>query len=192
MGHKPKEITYSSDYFPQLYEFAIKLIKSGKAYVDHQTGEEIAAYREKKMNSPWRDRPIEENLRLFDDMRRGKFKEGEATLRMKMDMQSDNPCMRDLIAYRIKYTPHPHVGDKWCIYPSYDYTHCIIDALENITHSLCTLEFEVRRQSYYWLLDALEIYKPVVFEYSRLNVTKTVLSKRRLIKLVKDGKLIYF
>jgi len=189
MGHKPKHITYSSDYFPQLYDLAIKLIKSGKAYVDHQTGDEIASFREKKMNSPWRDRPIEENLRLFDDMRRGKFKEGEATLRMKMDMQNDNPCMRDLIAYRIKYTPHPHVGDKWCIYPSYDYTHCIIDSLENITHSLCTLEFEVRRQSYYWLLDALEIYKPVVFEYSRLNITNTVLSKRRLIKLVKDGFL---
>lgn len=96
------------------------------------------------MDSPWRNRPIEENLKLFQDMKKGKFKEGEATLRMKMNMQSENPVMRDLIAYRIKYTPHPHVGDKWCIYPSYDYTHCIIDSLENITHSLCTLEFEVK------------------------------------------------
>jgi len=104
-----------------------------------------------------------------------------------MNMQSDNPCMKDLIAYRIKYTPHPHAGDKWCIYPSYDYTHCIIDSLENITHSLCTLEFERRRESYYWLLDALNIYKPVVWEYSRLNISNTVLSKRKLIKLVMEG-----
>lgn len=139
------------------------------------------------MDSPWRNRPIEESLKLFEDMKNGKFDEGSATLRMKMNMQSDNPCMRDLIAYRIKYTPHPHVGDKWCIYPSYDYTHCIIDSLENITHSLCTLEFLPRRESYYWLLDALELYKPLVWEFSRLNLTNIVLSKRRLIKLVSEG-----
>jgi len=115
------------------------------------------------------------------------LEEGSATLRLKMDMQSENPVMRDLIAYRIKYSPHPHVGDRWCIYPSYDYTHCIIDSLENITHSLCTLEFMRRRESYFWLLDALEIYKPVVWEYSRLNITHTILSKRKLIHLVKEG-----
>jgi glutaminyl-tRNA synthetase len=142
------------------------------------------------MDSPWRNRPIEESLRLFEDMKKGKFEEGAATLRMKMDMQSDNTVMRDLIAYRIKYAPHPHVGDKWCIYPSYDYTHCIIDSLENITHSLCTLEFEVRRESYYRLLDDLELYKPLVWEYSRLNVTNTVISKRKLIKLVTGGEKI--
>lgn len=187
LGHKPWKITYSSDYFPQLYDFAIQLIKSGKAYVDHQTPDEIKEYREKKMESPWRNRPIEESLKLFEDMKNGKFEEGKATLRMKMDMQSDNTVMRDLIAYRIKYTPHPHVGDKWCIYPSYDYTHCIIDSLENITHSLCTLEFEVRRESYNRLLDDLGIYKPLVWEYSRLNITNTVLSKRKLIKLVTGG-----
>jgi len=143
--------------------------------------------REKRIDSPWRNRPIEESLALFEDMRKGKFAEGEAVLRMKMNMQSDNPVMRDLIAYRIKYCPHPHIGSKWCIYPSYDYTHCIIDSLENITHSLCTLEFERRRESYNWLLDALHLYKPLVWEYSRLNLTHSVLSKRKLIKLVSGG-----
>jgi glutaminyl-tRNA synthetase len=143
LGHKPWKVTYSSDYFGELYRLAVELIKRGKAYVDHQTPEEIEEYREKKLDSPWRNRPIEESLKLFEDMRKGKFEEGKATLRMKMNMQSDNTVMRDLIAYRIKYTPHPHAGDAWCIYPSYDYTHCIIDSLENITHSLCTLEFEV-------------------------------------------------
>ena len=108
-------------------------------------------------------------------------------MRMKIDMQHENPCMRDPVAYRIRYTPHPHAGEKWCIYPTYDYTHCIIDSLENITHSLCTLEFEIRRESYYWLLEALEIYRPFVWEYSRLNLTYNVLSKRKLEKLVNEG-----
>jgi glutaminyl-tRNA synthetase len=105
---------------------------------------------------------------------------------MKMDMKHENPCMRDTVAYRIRYVSHPHAGDKWCIYPTYDYTHCIIDSLENITHSLCTLEFEIRRESYYWLLEALDIYRPFVWEYSRLNLTYNVLSKRRLEKLVNE------
>mmetsp|Transcript_3801 Transcript_3801/g.5308 ORF Transcript_3801/g.5308 Transcript_3801/m.5308 type:complete len:764 (+) Transcript_3801:110-2401(+) len=187
LGHNPQKITYASDYFQDLYDLAVELIKRGKAYVDHQTPEEIAEGREKRIDSPWRNRPIEESLKLFEDMRKGKLEEGSATLRMKMDMQSENPVMRDLIAYRIKYHPHPHAGDKWCIYPSYDYTHCINDSLENITHSLCTLEFERRRESYFWLLDALDLYKPVVWEYSRLNITHTVLSKRKLIKLVTGG-----
>ena len=108
---------------------------------------------------------------------------------MKIDMKHVNPCMRDPVAYRIRYTPHPHAGDKWCIYPTYDYTHCIIDSLENITHSLCTLEFEVRRESYYWLLEALDLYRPFVWEYSRLNITYNVLSKRKLEKLV-NSKLV--
>ena len=186
MGHKPVRTTYSSDYFPELYELAIKMIKKGFAYVDHQTKAEIEAYREKRQNSPWRDRPVEENLRLFEDMRKGKFSEGAATLRMKGDMSHPNPCMWDMIAYRIKYTPHPHAGEKWCIYPSYDYTHCIIDSLEYITYSLCTLEFEVRRDTYYWLLDILDLYKPMVWEFSRLNLSFNVLSKRRLLALVRD------
>ncbi|OWM68001.1 hypothetical protein CDL15_Pgr017569 [Punica granatum] len=186
MGWKPFKITYASDYFQELYDLAVELIRRGHAYVDHQTPDEIKEYREKKMNSPWRDRPIEESLKLFEDMRRGLIEEGKATLRMKQDMQSDNFNMYDLIAYRIKFTPHPHAGDKWCIYPSYDYAHCIVDSLENITHSLCTLEFETRRASYYWLLHALDLYQPYVWEYSRLNVTNTVMSKRKLNRLVTD------
>lgn len=184
MGWEPFKITYTSDYFQDLYELAVELIRRGHAYVDHQTPEEIKEYREKKMNSPWRDRPIAESLNLFDEMKWGMIEEGKATLRMKQDMQSDNFNMYDLIAYRIKFTPHPHAGDKWCIYPSYDYSHCIVDSLENITHSLCTLEFETRRASYYWLLDALGLYQPYVWEYSRLNVTNTMMSKRKLNRLV--------
>lgn len=189
MGWKPFKITYTSDYFQDLYDLAVELIRRGHAYVDHQTPEEIKEYREKKMNSPWRDRPIGESLKLFDEMRQGMIEEGKATLRMKQDMQSDNYNMYDLIAYRIKFTPHPHSGDKWCVYPSYDYAHCIVDSLENITHSLCTLEFETRRASYYWLLDALGLYQPYVWEYSRLNVTNTVMSKRKLNRLVTEKRV---
>uniref|UniRef100_A0A6N2N127 glutamine--tRNA ligase n=1 Tax=Salix viminalis TaxID=40686 RepID=A0A6N2N127_SALVM len=211
MGWKPFKITYTSDYFQELYELAVELIQRGHAYVDHQTPEEIKEYREKKMNSPWRDRPIAESLKLFEEMRQGMIEEGKATLRMKQDMQSDNGNMYDLIAYRIK------ARDKWCIYPSYDYAHCIVDSLEDITHSapvfscftlpgltlkiwnavwifvvqfhsylgqLCTLEFETRRASYYWLLHVLDIYQPYVWEYSRLNVTNNVMSKRKLNFLV--------
>lgn len=186
MGWQPFKVTYSSDYFQELYDLAVELIKRGYAYVDHQSPEDIKFYRENKMESPWRNRPISESLKLFNDMRRGLVEEGKATLRMKQDMKSDNFNMYDLIAYRIKYTPHPHAGNKWCIYPSYDYTHCIVDSLENITHSLCTLEFESRRASYYWLLEALDLYFPYVWEYSRLSVTNTVMSKRKLNKLVTE------
>ncbi|KAL6627299.1 hypothetical protein ACP70R_031025 [Stipagrostis hirtigluma subsp. patula] len=186
MGWEPYKVTYTSDYFQALYEHAVELVRKGLAYVDHQTAEEIKEYREKKMNSPWRDRPIEESLKLFEDMRRGLIAEGAATLRMKQDMQNDNKNMSDLIAYRIKFTPHPHAGDKWCIYPSYDYAHCMVDSLENITHSLCTLEFDIRRPSYYWLLVALGLYQPYVWEYSRLNISNTVMSKRKLNRLVTE------
>ncbi|WVZ96810.1 hypothetical protein U9M48_042399 [Paspalum notatum var. saurae] len=186
MGWEPYKVTYTSDYFQDLYELAICLIQKGLAYVDHQTPEEIKEYREKKMNSPWRDRPIEESLKLFEDMRSGLIAEGKATLRMKQDMQNDNKNMADLIAYRIKFTPHPHAGDKWFIYPSYDYAHCLVDSLENITHSLCTLEFDIRRPSYYWLLVALNQYQPYVWEYSRLNISNNVMSKRKLNRLVTD------
>uniref|UniRef100_R7W940 glutamine--tRNA ligase n=1 Tax=Aegilops tauschii TaxID=37682 RepID=R7W940_AEGTA len=186
MGWEPYKVTYTSDYFQALYEHAVELIRKGLAYVDHQTAEQIKEYREKKMNSPWRDRPIEESLQLFEDMRRGLIAEGAATLRMKQDMQNDNKNMSDLIAYRIKFTPHPHAGDKWCIYPSYDYAHCMVDSLENITHSLCTLEFDIRRPSYYWLLVALGLYQPHVWEYSRLNISHTMMSKRKLNRLVTE------
>lgn len=185
LGNEPCAITYASDQFDKLYELAIELIKRGKAFVCHQKPEEYrGALTAAARKSPWRDRSVEENLKLFEDMRAGKFKEGEATLRMKMDLESPNPCMWDLVAYRIKYHPHPHVGDKWVIYPSYDFTHCLNDSIENISHSLCTLEYVVRRQSYNWLVDALSMYRPLVWEYGRLNLTHTVLSKRLLIQLV--------
>lgn len=187
LGWAPWKITYSSDYFQQLYDFAVQLIKSGNAYVCHQTAEEIKESREKREGSPWRDRPAEESLRLFEDMRRGIVDEGAATLRMRQDPRNENYNMFDLIAYRIKFCEHPHAGDKWCVYPSYDFTHCLVDALENITHSMCTLEFESRRASYYWLLEALGTYKPLVWEYSRLNITHNVLSKRKLNRLVTEG-----
>ena len=187
MGWAPDAITFTSDHFQTLYDFAIKLIKKGKAYVDHSTSEMIRKQREEKTNSPWRDRPIDESLKLFEYMRQGRYAEGEATLRLKMDMQADNPNLRDVIAYRVKYHAHPHVGDKWCIYPSYDYTHCIIDAIENIDYSLCTLEFEIRRESYFWVLEELGLFRPHVWEFSRLNVTGSLLSKRKINALVHKG-----
>ncbi|GJS95885.1 glutamine--tRNA ligase-like protein [Tanacetum coccineum] len=180
MGWEPFKITYTSDYFQKLYDLAVDLICRGHAYVDHQTGDEIKEYREKKMNSPWRDRRFLESLKLFNDMKEGRIDEGKATLRMKQDMQNANALSDALFCMDPQFIPHPHAGDKWCIYPSYDYAHCIVDSLENITHSLCTLEFETRRASYYWLLDALSLYQPYVGEYSRLNITHTVLSKRKI------------
>lgn len=187
MGWTPDAITYSSDYFDQLHAYAIRLIKDGRAYVDHSTSEQVKQQREERVASPWRDRPVEESLLLFDHMRQGRYAEGEATLRVKADMQHDNPNMRDFIAYRVKYVSHPHIKDKWCIYPSYDYTHCLIDSLEDIDFSLCTLEFETRRESFFWLLDQLEVWRPNVWEFSRLNVTGALLSKRKINVLVKKG-----
>eukprot|EP00612_Vaucheria_litorea_P003277 CAMPEP_0171468966 /NCGR_PEP_ID=MMETSP0945-20130129/10963_1 /TAXON_ID=109269 /ORGANISM="Vaucheria litorea, Strain CCMP2940" /LENGTH=567 /DNA_ID=CAMNT_0011997939 /DNA_START=70 /DNA_END=1770 /DNA_ORIENTATION=+ len=199
LGWKPHEVTFSSEYFDTLYEYAVELIRRGKAYVCFQTKDEIGKCREiAKMkvagmsskvcggdpNSPYRNRPIEESLSLFDDMKSGKFKENEATLRLKIDMNHPNPNMWDPIAYRIKFMAHPHIGEKWCIYPTYDFTHCLVDSIEHIDYSICTLEFETRRESYYWLLEALNIYRPKVYEFSRLNLTYTVLSKRKLLKLV--------
>lgn len=187
LGYKPHDVTFASDYFEELYQLACELIRRGKAYVDHLSKLEINEHRQKKLNSPYRDRSVEENLKLFEGMRQGRYAENECCLRMKIDMTHENPNMRDPVAYRIRYVPHPHAGDKWCIYPTYDYTHCINDSLENITHSLCTLEFENRRESYYWLLEALDLYRPIVWEYSRLNLTYTVLSKRKLERLVNTG-----
>ncbi len=194
LGHKPWKVTYSSDYFEELYQLAVKLIKAGKAFVCHQTADQIKEDRAEAKKeggspkaSPWRDRPIEESLKLFADMRKGKFEENQATLRMRGDLSHPNPNMWDTVFYRIRYSPHPHAGDKWCIYPTYDYTHCIIDSLEYITYSMCTLEFEIRRESYFWLLHELDLYKPKVWEYSRLNITHNVLSKRRLRSLVMEN-----
>eukprot|EP01022_Parablepharisma_sp_SALTPOND_P026501 TRINITY_DN64282_c4_g1_i1.p1 TRINITY_DN64282_c4_g1~~TRINITY_DN64282_c4_g1_i1.p1 ORF type:complete len:972 (-),score=63.93 TRINITY_DN64282_c4_g1_i1:4540-7368(-) len=187
LGYKPWKVTYASDYFDKLFEFAVSLIKSGKAYVCHQTKEELGKSRAEEKESPWRNRPPEESLELFYKMKEGAFKEQEAMLRLKVDMKHSNPCMRDPVAYRIKHMAHPRSGEKWCIYPTYDFTHCINDSLEHITHSCCTLEFEIRRDSYYWLLNALNIYRPYVWEFSRLNISHNVLSKRLLKALIEEG-----
>ena len=195
MGWKPWCVTHSSDYFDTLYEFAERLIKDGKCYVCEQSGDDIKASRELRQQnkpgyeSPWRNRSPDENLALFREMKDGKHEEGKMSLRMKIDWEHPNPCMWDPVAYRIKHMPHPHAGDKWCIYPSYDYTHCIIDSLEHIDYSLCTLEFEVRRDSYYWLIEQLGLLKALQYEFSRLNIQYTVLSKRKLRKLV-EGNLV--
>jgi glutaminyl-tRNA synthetase len=184
---------YASEYFEQLYEWAEKLINKGKAYVCQMSPEEISATRgtptEPGKESPWRNRPVDENLDLFRRMRAGAFKEGEYLLRAKIDMASPNMHMRDPVMYRIRYKPHHKTGDKWCIYPTYDYTHGQSDFIEGITHSLCTLEFEVHRPLYDWFLDQIVEgnYRPRQIEFARLNIGYTVLSKRKLLKLVQDG-----
>ncbi|KAI3357597.1 hypothetical protein L3Q82_016012 [Scortum barcoo] len=182
LGYKPYAVTHASDNFQQLYDLAVDLIRRDHAYVCHQKGEELKGHNVPP--SPWRDRPIEESLVLFERMKKGLFAEGEATLRMKMVMEDGK---MDPVAYRIKYTPHHRTGDEWCIYPTYDYTHCLCDSIENITHSLCTKEFQARRSSYFWLCNALDVYCPVQWEYGRLNLTYTVVSKRKIIKLVETG-----
>ncbi|KAF7249957.1 Glutamine--tRNA ligase [Varanus komodoensis] len=182
LGYTPFAVTHASDYFDQLYTMAVDLIRRGHAYICHQKVDEIKGHN--PPISPWRDRPVEESLLLFEDMRKGKFEEGEATLRMKLVMEDGK---MDPVAYRIKYTPHHRTGDKWCIYPTYDYTHCLCDSLEHITHSLCTKEFQARRSSYFWLCNALDVYCPVQWEYGRLNLLYTVVSKRKIIRLVETG-----
>uniref|UniRef100_A0A8C1UBS2 Glutamine--tRNA ligase n=1 Tax=Cyprinus carpio TaxID=7962 RepID=A0A8C1UBS2_CYPCA len=182
LGYKPYAVTHASDNFQLLYDLAVDLIRRGHAYVCHQRGEELKGHNVPP--SPWRERPVEESLILFDRMRKGMFAEGEVTLRMKMVMEDGK---MDPVAYRIKYTPHHRTGDTWCIYPTYDYTHCLCDSIENITHSLCTKEFQSRRSSYFWLCNALDVYCPVQWEYGRLNLTYTVVSKRKIIKLVETG-----
>jgi glutaminyl-tRNA synthetase len=182
---------YASDYFDQLYEYAVQLIKKGVAYVDDLSTEEIRAYRgtltKPGENSTFRDRSIEENLDLFERMKAGEFPDGSRTLRAKIDMASPNITMRDPVLYRILNVPHHRTGDKWVIYPMYDFTHCLSDSIEGITHSLCTLEFENNRALYDWVLDQLEVYHPQQIEFARLNLSYTVLSKRKLLKLVEDG-----
>lgn len=187
------EPRYASDYFDALYGYAIELIKKGLAYVDELSPEEMREYRgtltEAGKNSPYRDRTIEENLELFEKMKNGEFAEGKASLRAKIDMASPFMVMRDPVIYRIKFASHHQTGDKWCIYPMYDFTHCISDAIERITHSLCTLEFQDNRRLYDWVLDNISIERPLPhqYEFSRLNLEGTLTSKRKLLKLVNDG-----
>jgi len=185
---------FSSDYFGKLFEFAKQLIRDDKAYVDHLTADEIREYRGSLTKpgkaSPHRDRSVEENLDLFERMRAGEFNEGECLLRAKIDMASPNMNMRDPAVYRIKKASHHRTADEWCIYPMYDYTHCLSDALEGITHSLCTLEFEDHRPLYDWFLDQLPIAcHPQQIEFARLNLSYTVTSKRKLNELVTEGQV---
>jgi glutaminyl-tRNA synthetase len=182
---------YASDYFDKLYEYAVELIKKGKAYVDSLSQEEIRQYRgtltEPGKESPYRNRSVEENLELFERMKNGEFPEGSHVLRAKIDMAHPNLNMRDPVMYRIKYVSHYRTGNRWCIYPTYDFAHCISDSIEGITHSICTLEFEDHRPLYDWFLDELGIYHSQQIEFARLNLTYTVLSKRYLSILVKEG-----
>ena len=185
---------YASDYFDQLYDWAVVLIKKGLAYVDDQTQEEIRQNRgtvsEPGKPSPWRDRSVEENLDLFERMRAGEFADGEKVLRAKIDMAHPNMLFRDPIMYRILHTEHHRTGNKWCIYPMYDYAHGQSDSIEKISHSICTLEFDVHRPLYDWFIEALEIYPSHQYEFARLNLTYTMMSKRNLLKLVKEGAVM--
>ena len=182
---------YASDYFDQLYDWAVVLIKKGLAYVDDQTQEEIRLNRgtvsEPGKPSPWRDRSVEENLDLFERMRAGEFADGAKVLRAKIDMAHPNMLFRDPIMYRILHTEHHRTGNKWCIYPMYDYAHGQSDSIEKISHSICTLEFDVHRPLYDWFIEALEIYPSHQYEFARLNLTYTMMSKRNLLKLVQEG-----
>jgi len=182
---------FASDYFDQLYDMAVELIQIGKAYVDELSPDEIRAYRgtlkEPGKASPYRHRSVEENLALFEKMRAGGFKEGEAVLRAKIDMSSGNINLRDPVMYRILDAPHPRTGDKWKIYPMYDFAHGQSDSIEGITHSICTLEYEDHRPLYDWYLDNIEIYHPQQIEFARLRLSHTVLSKRRLLRLVQEN-----
>lgn len=182
---------YASDYFEQLYTWAQELIKKGLAYVDDQSQEEIRLNRgtvsTPGKNSPWRDRSVEENLRLFEEMRQGRYKEGEKVLRAKIDMAHPNMLFRDPLMYRINYSHHHRTGNKWCIYPMYDYAHGQSDSIEHITHSICTLEFDVHRPLYDWFIEKLGIFPSHQYEFARLNLTYTVMSKRKLLELVKNG-----
>lgn len=182
---------YASDYFEHLYEYAIKLIKDGKAYVDDSSAEEIRESRgtlkEPGKESPYRNRSVKENLDLFERMRTGEFPDGSRVLRAKIDMSSGNINMRDPVMYRILHATHHRTGDKWCIYPMYDWAHGQSDSIERITHSICTLEFEDHRPLYDWFIENLEIYHSQQIEFARLNLSYTVMSKRRLLQLVKEG-----
>jgi glutaminyl-tRNA synthetase len=192
-GVKTPKLFHASDYFEQLYEFAVTLIKKGKAFVCDLTGEQVAEYRgaptEPGRPSPNRDRSVEENLDLFARMRAGEFADGTKTLRAKIDMTSPNIHMRDPVLYRIRHTEHQATGSAWCIYPMYDYAHCLSDAIEGISHSICTLEFEVHRPLYDWLVDEVGLWnpRPRQYEFARLSLTYTLMSKRKLLQLVEEN-----
>ena len=183
---------YASDYFDRLYRFAVALIQRGKAYVDDQSAEQIRQSRgtltHPGVPSPHRNRSVAENLDLFERMKNGEFADGSRVLRAKIDMASANVVMRDPTLYRIRNVAHHRTGDRWCIYPLYDFAHCLSDAIEGITHSVCTMEFENNRELYDWVLDTLEIPdRPHQYEFARLNLTRTVLSKRKLLQLVDEN-----
>ena len=191
LGFEWSQELYASDYFEKLYEFAVILIKKGLAYVDDGSSEEIAKQKgtptKAGTNSPHRSRSVEENLNLFGEMRAGKYKDGEKVLRAKVDMAHSNMHMRDPLMYRIKHAHHHRTGDAWCIYPMYDFAHGQSDAIENITHSICTLEFIPHRALYDWFIEKLEIYPSHQYEFARLNMTYTIMSKRKLLQLVNEG-----
>lgn len=192
LGFKWYEIHYASDFFDEIYSRAVKLIKDGKAFVCDWSAEEISANRgtltEGGKESPWRNRSVEENLRLFEGMKNGEFKDGEKVLRAKIDMSSPNVNMRDPVIYRVLRATHHRTGDKWCIYPMYDFAHPICDSMQGVTYSLCTLEFEDHRPLYNWVVENTGVaHKPRQIEFARLNITNTVMSKRYLKKLVEDG-----
>ena len=193
LGFEWSEERYASEYFDFIYEKTLELIKKGLAYVDDSTSEQLAAMKgtptQAGTNSPFRDRSVEENLQLFEEMRAGKYPEGSRILRAKIDMASPNMHMRDPVLYRIKFAHHHQTGDKWCLYPMYDYAHPISDAIENITHSICTLEFEVHRPLYEWTIKHLELFPSRQIEFARLNLSYTVMSKRKLKQLV-DEKMV--
>ncbi len=191
LGYQWDRLCFASDYFEQLYEYAVKLIKKGKAYVCDLSPDEIREYRgtltQPGRESPWRNRSVEENLDLFARMRAGEFPEGSRTLRAKIDMASGNLNMRDPVLYRIIHASHHRTGNRWCIYPMYDFAHGQSDSIEGVTHSLCSLEYEDHRPLYEWFLRELEIFAPRQIEFARLNLSYTVLSKRKLLQLVKEG-----
>jgi glutaminyl-tRNA synthetase len=191
LGFQWGNLFYASDYFEQMYAFAVTLIKKGLAYVEDCSAEEIAAMKgtptEPGKASPSRDRSVEENLELFEAMRAGKFKEGEKTLRAKIDLASPNMHLRDPLMYRIKFAHHHRTGDKWCIYPMYDFAHGQSDSIEQITHSICTLEFEVHKPLYNWFIEQLGIFPSQQYEFARRNINYTVMSKRKLMQLVNEG-----
>jgi len=191
LGFQENAIFYASDYFQQLYDWAIQMIRDGKAFVDDLTAEEVRQYRgtltEPGKESPYRNRSVEENLDLFAGMKAGEFPDGSRTLRAKIDMASKNLNLRDPVMYRILKAEHHRTGNKWCIYPMYDFAHGQSDSIEGITHSICTLEFEDHRPLYDWYIDELGIYHPQQVEFDRLNLTYTLLSKRKLLQLVRDG-----
>ena len=193
LGYEPASVLYASDYFDQLYKWALQLIKDGHAYVDDLSQDEIRAYRgtltEPGKNSPYRNRPVAENLDLFQRMKAGEFHDGARVLRAKIDMSAPNINLRDPVMYRIRHAEHQRTGDKWCIYPMYDWAHGQSDSIEGVTHSLCSLEYLNHRPLYDWYLDALDVYHPRQIEFAKLEFTYTVTSKRRLMRLVEEGRV---